>query len=433
MTDINSIIETYSTAAAAIIAAVSTTVAVKTMKKSSQFSRETLEETQKANARQTFEQRYTLLLTQHNALHAALCKYLDDKPEIKNENGVSYEISEYNNSIGGLDRYFYFLTGHAVISPYMRILFHLLKHINADPYMADKTDSEKRLYSSPLRSCIRNDVSFLIAVNALNVRSDKVKTAGYPEYQKLLHKFNFFEHTVFSNPHEPNEPYPVDDSYLKEFRKLSLVEQEYDFLNSKISSAAGPFCGCFIENIKKAKIASHENYITFIKAGQRPQEFLPTPLLSCLLVYATPHESAFSTALERFLDKVFDICKSNYISEKAAFEKSKVVLDYIGGGYTYDQKETQPISSLNVLMDLANENILKKRFATILVRPEMSISEGIKLSEIRDEIATYHEMQYIIWPQDETIFFQNLRKQISAVSNQALKSSLSSWQCKFDK
>ncbi|WP_370967998.1 putative phage abortive infection protein [Enterobacter wuhouensis] len=432
MTDINSIIETYSTAAAAIIAAVSTTVAVKTMKKSSQFSRETLEATQKANARQTFEQRYTLLLTQHNALHAALCTYLDDKPEIKNAYNTSYEFSEYNNSIGGLELYFYFLTGHAVISPYMRILFHLLKHINADPYMADKTDSEKRLYSSPLRSCIRNDVSFLIAVNALNVRSNKVKTAGYPEYQKLLHKFNFFEHTVFTNPREPNEPYPVDALYLNEFRKLSLVEQEYDFLNAKISSAAGPFCGCFIENIKKAKIASHENYITYIKAEQRPQDFLPTPLLSCLLVYATPHESAFSTALERYLDKVYDICKSNYISQKAAFDKSKIVLEYIGGHYTYDKEEIHSINSLKVLMDLADENDFPKRVATVLMRPDMSISEGIKLSEIKDKIATYHEMQYIIWPQDETIFFQNLRKQISTVSNQALKSSLSSWQCKFD-
>lgn len=432
MTDINSIIETYSTAAAAAFGALSALVAVKAMIKSSQFSRKTLLENQKANARQTFEQRYTLLLTQHNALHAALCTYLDNEPEIKNAHGVSYKLSDYNNSIGGLERYFYFLTGHAVISPYMRILFHLLKHINSDPYMTGKTDSEKRLYSSPLRSCIRNDVSFLIAVNALNVHSDKVKAAGYPEYQKLLHKFNFFEHTVFSNPREPNEPYPVDALYLKEFRKLSLVEQEYDFLHKKISSAAGHFCGCFIENIKKAKIASHENYITYIKAEQRPQDFLPTPLLSCLLVYATPHESAFSTALERFLDTVFDICKSHYMSEKAAFDKSKVVLDYIGGDYTYDQKETQPISSLNVLMDLADENDLNKRFATILARPKMSISEGIKLSEIRDEISTYHEMQYIIWPQDETIFFQNLRKQISAVCDQALKSYLSSCQCKFD-
>ncbi|MCG7783410.1 hypothetical protein [Lelliottia amnigena] len=94
MTDINSIIQTYSTAAAAIIAAVSTFVAVTAMIKSSKFSRETLEESQKANARQTFEQRYTLLLTQHNALHAALCTYLDNEPEIENRHGVSQRISE---------------------------------------------------------------------------------------------------------------------------------------------------------------------------------------------------------------------------------------------------------------------------------------------------------------------------------------------------
>ncbi|MDV0787595.1 hypothetical protein VC623_23655 [Citrobacter amalonaticus] len=159
---------------------------------------------------------------------------------------------------------------------------------------------------------------------------------------------------------------------------------------------------------------------------------LPTPLSSCLLVYANPHQEAFKKALTCYLDDIFDRCKITYISEKNAFEDSKDILGYMNGYYTYGDDKTHSIGSLKVLHDLACEEDFNRIITTVLIRSGMSISEGIKLTELGDKIKTYYKMQDIVWPKDEEIFFENLRKQIDVVSEQALCSFLSSCQCKFD-
>lgn len=122
MTGLYETIQTYSTAVAAIFAAVSAVIAVRAMRKNVESSGSLLAETQRTNARQGFEQRYTLLLTQHNVLHDALCKHLNTEPKISNDYGTEHPLSTWNSDQRGLERYFYFLTGHPVISPYMRVL-----------------------------------------------------------------------------------------------------------------------------------------------------------------------------------------------------------------------------------------------------------------------------------------------------------------------
>ncbi|MFP3393567.1 putative phage abortive infection protein, partial [Brevibacillus sp. SIMBA_076] len=86
----------------------------------------------------------------------------------KREINAFFDESIYDEKLEGC---FSFLTGHQIISRYMRVLYHLLKFVreNGDFNGSDPITFQKN-YTSPLRSTIRNDVLLLIAVNALNVR-----------------------------------------------------------------------------------------------------------------------------------------------------------------------------------------------------------------------------------------------------------------------
>lgn len=333
MTGTNEIIQTYSTAAAAVIAALSAAIAVWAMKKNVESSGSLLAETQRTNARQGFEQRYTLLLTQHNALHDELCKHLNTEPQISNEFGVKSPLSKWNSDQSGLERYFYFLTGHPVISPYMRILFHLLKHINDDPYIVDKSDEEKRVYSSPLRSYIRNDVLFLIAVNALNVSSDRLKKAGYPKYQMLLHRFNFFEHAVFTNPRQPNEPFSTHlDDLRHEVDKNNRADVEQEYFYCELNNACSFISGYVLAAVKQAELPQRQNIrITKNEKIISPHDLISTPLLACTAVYSNPHADGYSKARAAYADEILERCKSVYLATKESSEKAQSVLKFING------------------------------------------------------------------------------------------------------
>ena len=172
----------------------------------------------------------------------------------------------------------------------MRVLFHLLKHINDDPYVIDKSDEEKRVYSSPLRSYIRNDVLFLIAVNALNIKSERLKEAGYPKYQKLLHRFNFFEHAVFTNPRQANEPFikllEVMNPSVDKNNHADVV-REYFILELK--DACGYIMGCFIKAIKQGRLPQEQDMKFNVPVDGNikimlPHDLISTPLLACTAV-----------------------------------------------------------------------------------------------------------------------------------------------------
>lgn len=50
-----------------------------------------------------------------------------------------------------------------------------------------------------MRSLIRNDVLYLVALNAAVIHKQGTNSDnGYQEYQEYLQKSNFFEHTIFT-------------------------------------------------------------------------------------------------------------------------------------------------------------------------------------------------------------------------------------------
>ncbi|PPE62503.1 hypothetical protein F157LOC_01352 [Pectobacterium brasiliense] len=208
-----SFITVIATAWAAYAAGRSAKISVKALEmtkdtadKSIKIAEESLNATHMANKRAAFEQHYSLLLAQHNIYHEKVCNYLDDKEEINSakEKSEIFNIFHCRFQSGSLEKSIQFLTGHPVLSPYMRILYHILKHISDNFYDTNASDKQRRQYSSPLRSVIRNDVMFLIALNALNMTGESKRSAGYIKYQNMLRQFDFFEHAVFINPKEPN-------------------------------------------------------------------------------------------------------------------------------------------------------------------------------------------------------------------------------------
>lgn len=169
------------------LAAISTTLAAIATRNSTKVSESTLIHTQNTSRRDEFNSRYTLLLEQHKEQLNVVKSYLDTT-------GGKVLLKEL---IDGTDHLTAFKTlqGHNIISPYMRVLYHLLRHISVH-YVENATTVEKKLYSSTVRSLIRNDVLFLVAVNASYVIEDN-KENDYGKYQRLLREFDFFEHALF--------------------------------------------------------------------------------------------------------------------------------------------------------------------------------------------------------------------------------------------
>lgn len=143
------------------------------------------------NAENSFNERFTLLLEQHDKAQASLIKYLDKENNIIGTDGLMDWICTPDEASRKLYQNHNF-------SPYMRTLFHILKFINNDFYKRSffnelDFNKEKKKYSSLIRSLIRNDVLYFVALNSLN--NDKT----FDKYRKLLNDFYFFEHLIIEN------------------------------------------------------------------------------------------------------------------------------------------------------------------------------------------------------------------------------------------
>lgn len=438
MSPLNETYQAYTTIAGAVISAISAVIAYRAFKN----TRKTARNAQEMSVRQGFEQRYTLLLTQHNALHDALCEYLNNTQMVVNRNGYELELSGAIDRYDALEHYFYYLTGHPVISPYMRVLFHLLKHINSDPYIMDKTDAEKRRYSSPLRSYIRNDVLFLIAINALNVRSDRLKDAGYPEYQKLLHRFNFFEHAVFSNPWKANEPFAKTIKSLREYREHdvdirdNLAVEIYhieQIFRSKLSFVL-KICRDAMEKgqIPEPGAMFFERNEDGQNIKMKPEGCLATPFLTCAAIYNSPHTRALQLAQQSCSRYFFQQCKDKYYAERKRYDECQSVVQYIGGQYANKDGLIKNIASPYELKKLASSTPAYEKNKIIMV-PASGASENVlTLDDIYTDIDAYFEFQNVKWPEDESLFFENLNLRICDLLEQSMNTLIGNYQHKFE-
>ncbi|MBL5964876.1 hypothetical protein I7V30_06275 [Lelliottia amnigena] len=281
-------------------------IARQSMVASELAAKATLQETQLFNLRTGFENRYALLLAQHDQYHRQLCEYIDCEQKLHDKlpkKPSSYPVVRFFDDVSDshdLKSTLAFLTGHEIISRYMRTLYHLLKFVHDDFYLNQSNCivEEKKKYTSPVRSVIRNDVLLMIALNALNVVSERSKKTGYPKYQKLLHTFDFFEHAIFTHHSEPNTIFNSDDWTLLIYNKIKITQSEYDDAWRKNSQA---------------------------KIFEFPALRLFSPLMLCLLIYQNPIKTATEDALGSFFcyliktslqDKLEGIIKSYQKSKK---------------------------------------------------------------------------------------------------------------------
>lgn len=189
-----------------------TAKATKNASDSVSLARDSLSLSEVNNKKDEFLRRFSMLLEQHNNHLDIVKKYLDENNNFTaGVMGLSDHLQAFNK-----------LRGHTVISPYMRILYHLLKHICVEFYIDENLDpklKERKKFSSLVRSLIRNDVLSLIAVNSSYI-IENGEYNQYKDYQILLKKFDFFQHVNFFA--SINAAY--DDIIILENEYTSMVE-----------------------------------------------------------------------------------------------------------------------------------------------------------------------------------------------------------------
>lgn len=275
---------------------------------------ETLKETRKNYQRDAFEKRYSLLLEQHNQQLKNVVEFLSSETDeakrfIDNINERKLVLS--------IDKY---LSGHSILSPYMRTLYHLLKHINENFYLINLSDDElikrKKDYSSPLRSLIRNDVLYLIALNCLVTKSKDEHGEvdnGYGYYQWLLNYFDFFEHAVFFD-------------WRSNVRINDADEHMREYLNDRyISYIKNALMECFRKkNYSVPNIINHP--------------LLPPVYLAMNYVYKTAANEVIMAFFADFESQIKALVKGYLNSARSerhkAFEELKTIKGmYVGDSY----------------------------------------------------------------------------------------------------
>lgn len=313
-------------------------IAKKSMEASELAAYKTLQETQLFNRRTSFENRYSILLAQHDQYHKQLCDYIDKEQENfeskKNETKPVIIFFQKVNEADNLKDVFAFLTGHQIISRYMRTLYHLLKYIRYDFHLEHSQNTnfmnEMKKYTSPVRSMIRNDVLLMIAINALNVASESSKNSGYPKYQRLLHEFDFFEHAIFTHPSSPNQ--------------IFYSENWSDIINYQIKKTQSKFTDRWAENCNSAVFTL-------------PDVKIFSPLILCLLVYKNPLKDVVQTVVNDFYRNLVNVFIRDELEKlMISFNKAKNNMqNYEQGFFTVTDVENKKVYYKDVIEEIILE------------------------------------------------------------------------------
>lgn len=176
------------------------------------------------NKKTAFNERFSFLLEQHNKYHDALIKNISSDDKIKS---IILSCEDYRSFNA-------FLYLNSIFSPYMRVTYHILKNIDEE-FGSNYLYAKK--HTSLLRSLIRNDILYFIAVNSL---SDD--NASFKKYRFLLKKYDFFEHlsledTCYLNP-DKNKDFNFSylNSEMDRKLKSTLKKSISKYFNRKLSS-----------------------------------------------------------------------------------------------------------------------------------------------------------------------------------------------------
>lgn len=144
--------------------------------------------TREASSQNLFQQKFNLVLEQHNDALARVRDWL--------------KVNNYSDKQINTECLVREIRGHEQLSPYMRILYHTLKSIKEELPLNDKFDEKdviktQKRYTSLVRSFIPNDLLFLVACNAsvINNKTFNLNDCeSYSYYNAMLKDFDFFEH-----------------------------------------------------------------------------------------------------------------------------------------------------------------------------------------------------------------------------------------------
>lgn len=244
-----------------------------------------LEEARQNFRKEAYNQRFSLLLEQHNVYLEKINKF------VASDQGWTFvdQIFKTKRHHEAFER----LRGHFICSPYMRVLYHLLKFIN-DDYYGNKNDIQGlKKYSSLVRSLISNDILFLIAVNSSYI-NDGGSLNQYDKYQKYLQRFDFFEHADFSILHHPENT----KVYVEDTKPLAEVQSD------------------FFGKLRRYAISDDRNAL---------DDYTPDISLSVILSYI--YKSPNQKETEKWFDEVSDMIKQGVDLIKSEVKSDEHVWD----------------------------------------------------------------------------------------------------------
>lgn len=294
-----------------------TVVAANATRNSTLTAQASLAHTLKTSLRDDFTSRYTILLEQHREQLNVVKEYLDSEDGKNLLNTLVTATNHYQA--------FKMLSGHRVISPYMRVLYHLLRHIYYNYYVENAPVEGKKQYASLVRSLIGNDVLFLVAVNSSYIVEDG-KENDYAKYHFLLKEFDFFEHALFFSANE-------DVSGLKE------NEPENSFNNVKST---------LIENYKG--VITKECMPICIPAAAFRLPFI----ISCIFDNPLRKKSLnYINNLNKHFTAEFNSTLENYIEgNKKQAEASFSLSDYYGRVYiTASEEHARSLTAVSCIAE----------------------------------------------------------------------------------
>lgn len=194
------------------------TQSVLIQKKELSDTQSVLADTEKTQRIQRFENSFFSLLEQMNTVFSQLNS--PDHNQTISTNAVSRqssssklsrlykEVNDSSPSIGAM--FIVFRNNSSEINHYYRIIYQLLKFIltnnggsdnydkSFDSLLLEKRTPSEKFYSNIVRSFLNKEVTFLLAINCINLEKTKFSNGdeyiNFHEFRKLIERYEILEH-----------------------------------------------------------------------------------------------------------------------------------------------------------------------------------------------------------------------------------------------